>query len=138
VNEKPLIVHVRLSDYRVEDNFGIPSKSYYSSAINNQIQMGSYKKIWLFSDEPKEAIAFIPEDYLDLIRNISLEVTDPICTLQVMRLGHGYVIANSTFSWWGAYLSRSENPNVIYPKPWFQGMPDPIELCPPSWKPFSR
>ena len=136
--ESPLVVHVRLADYRVENNFGIPSKDYYQSAIDFQFKEGDYKKIWLFSDEPEAALEFIPQGFLGLVRNISQELIDPIWSLEAMRLGSGYVIANSTFSWWGAYLSHQEDPLVIYPQPWFQGMPDPIELCPPTWKPFPR
>jgi hypothetical protein len=136
--ESPLVVHVRLADYRMENSFGIPSQNYYQSAIVSQFHSGLYKKIWLFSDEPDEAINFIPEDYLDKVRNISQTIKDPIWTLEAMRLGKGYVIANSTFSWWGAYLSHTKEPVVVYPKPWFQGMPDPIDICPPSWRPFPR
>ena len=76
--ELPLIVHVRLADYKTENNFGIPSKRYYEKAITFQINSGLYKKIWLFSDEPDEAIQFIPNIYLDLVRCISKEITDPI------------------------------------------------------------
>jgi hypothetical protein len=136
--ESPLVVHVRLADYRAENNFGIPSKDYYRAAIDFQFKVGNYKKIWLFSDEPEAALEFVPQGYLGLVRNVSLGLSDPIWSLEVMRLASGYVIANSTFSWWGAYLSHQEDPLVVYPKPWFQGMPDPIELCPPAWKPFPR
>ncbi len=136
--ELPLVVHVRLADYKIESNFGIPSNKYYENAITFQMSLGLYKKIWLFSDEPSEAMNFIPDAYLDQVRCISNEITDPIWSLEAMRLGSGYVIANSTFSWWGAYLSHTQDPVIVFPKPWFQGMPDPIEICPPSWKPFAR
>ena len=136
--ESPLVVHVRLADYRVENSFGIPSQDYYQSAIDFQIKEGKCKRIWLFSDEPEEALDFIPKGYLGLVRNISKEISDPVWSLEVMRLGRGYVIANSTFSWWGAFLSHTQDPLVVYPEPWFQGMPDPKELCPPAWRPFSR
>jgi len=58
----------------------------------------------------------------------------PTATLQAMRFGRGYIIANSTFSWWGAYLSMTENAPVYAPSPWFKGMRSPEDLLPPHWK----
>ena len=55
-------------------------------------------------------------------------------TLQTMRLCHGYVIGNSSFSWWGAKLSFQENPPVISPSKWFLGQPDPAGLIPDDWE----
>lgn len=136
--DAPLIVHIRLTDYREESNFGIPSKDYYERAITNQIQTGRYRKIWLFSDEPNEAPGFISEKYRAMVENVSGLNLGTIETLEIMRLGHGYVIANSSFSWWGAYLSKTPEARTIYPNPWFSGMPTPDHLCPPEWLPFTR
>jgi len=55
-------------------------------------------------------------------------------TLEAMRFGRGYVIANSTFSWWGAYLSHTDHAEVIAPDPWFQGMDSPDSLIPRNWQ----
>ena len=55
-------------------------------------------------------------------------------TLQAMRLGCAYVIANSTFSWWAAYLSLNPSVEVVAPSPWFMVMEDPKELIPPNWE----
>ena len=54
-------------------------------------------------------------------------------TLQAMRLGHGYVVANSSFSWWAAFLSFNGASEVVAPSPWFKGMDDPKDLIPPNW-----
>ena len=59
-HERPLVVHVRLTDYRVEEKFGIPSLEYYRIAIERQWETCRYRKIWLFSDDPKAALEFIP------------------------------------------------------------------------------
>lgn len=134
----PLIVHVRLTDYRTEDKFGLLNETYYHEAISVQLDRQNYKKIWLFSDEPKEALMFIPAQLHGMTENISEKVSTTVETLEIMRLGRGYVLGNSTFSWWGAYLSHNENPLVIYPSPWFAGMPDPDNLCPPEWLPIPR
>jgi hypothetical protein len=136
--EKPLIVHIRLTDYRNEPKFGILSQDYYFEAIKLQFETNRYKRIWLFSDEPFEAMNYIPPNFHEITENISEHVSDTVEALEVMRLGAGYVLANSTYSWWGAYLSYSKDPLVVYPAPWFAGMPEPSHLCPPQWLPAKR
>ena len=138
LNDKPLVVHIRLTDYRNEPNFGILSKDYYRKAIEYQINLGRYGKIWLFSDEAKDALKYVPTEYVSIVENISAEISDTLETIEIMRLGKGYVLANSSFSWWAAYLSHEINAPTIYPSPWFSGMPTPHLLCPPAWMPFAR
>jgi hypothetical protein len=132
--EKPLIVHMRLGDYLDEGGFGIPSQNYYRAAINNLVARGSFEKIWLFSDEPDKAIDMLPPDLPIENRIIYNPDFSSAETLEVMRMGLGYVIANSTFSWWGAYLSYTSNPPVIYPVPWFKTVQPPRELTPETWE----
>ena len=135
--ENPLVVHVRLGDYLSEGGFGTLGESYYARAITNAINSGNFGKIWLFSDDPKGALERLPSNLELEIRNMPDFGDSPASTLEVMRLGKGYVIANSTFSWWGAALSYELNPIVIYPYPWFQSMDSPLELVPPHWLPVS-
>jgi hypothetical protein len=131
--EIPLVVHVRLGDYRFEPKIGIPNKNYYETAIRKMISEGTFKRIWLFSDEPGEARNYVPSDLLEITRLIPTDIGSPADTLELMRLGAGYVISNSSFSWWGANLSHSLNPSVICPTPWFKGMDEPIDIVPESW-----
>lgn len=133
VNEKPLIVHIRRGDYRKEDSFGLLSAEYYNSVIPSVFSKGDYKKIWLFSDDLPAALECIPSDLREEVRLIPEIDNSPAATLQAMRLGYGYVIANSSFSWWGAYLSHQVNVQVHAPAPWFKGMNSPNELIPPQW-----
>ena len=132
--EMPLIVHCRFGDYLMEDNFGIPSGEYYQAAIKNLIKKDIYKSIWVFSDDLIRAKEKIDSENLLPIRWISSVDNSDVSTLQAMRLGRGYVIANSTFSWWAAYLSFSPTADVVAPNPWFMGMEDPVNLIPPTWR----
>jgi hypothetical protein len=135
--ENPLVVHVRLGDYLSEGGFGTLGENYYARAITNAMNSGNFGKIWLFSDDPKGALERLPAN-LDLEIRIMPDFSDsPASTLEVMRLGKGYVIANSTFSWWGAALSYELKPLVIYPYPWFKSMDSPLDLVPPHWLPVS-
>lgn len=138
VEERPLLVHIRLTDYRNEPNFGLLSSEYYSKSISRQLSTKRYEKIWLFSDEPKEALRYIPKQYHGLIRNISTEISGTLETFAVMRLAHGFVLANSSFSWWAARSAICQSPIVIFPTPWFARIPDPIDLCPAEWQAIER
>lgn len=131
--ENPLVVHIRLGDYKNEDAFGILPRAYYEKSINRMWESGEYKKIWAFSDEPeiaKDFLSFVPAEDLRWIGEIDNSAS---LTLEVMRYGRGYIIGNSTYSWWGAFLSVTPDAMVIAPEPWFQKLSTPQELVPPHW-----
>jgi hypothetical protein len=132
-NLTPLAVHVRLGDYRNEDSFGLLSNEYYLQAIRSQLEINSYGEIWLFSDELESARSVLPKNIDIPVRLIPMVNNSSAATLEVMRLCKGYVIANSTFSWWGAFLSYTSNAIVFAPNPWFKDLKDPRYLTPPNW-----
>ena len=130
--EVPLVVHVRLGDYRLEQKFGMLSENYYKN-VEELWALGKFKKIWLFSDEPEVAFSRIPNNLSNQVRIIRDENETSATTLELMRLGAGYLIANSSLSWWGAMLSRNDNPVVVAPTPWFRSMAEPKQLVPEQW-----
>jgi hypothetical protein len=138
ISEKPLVVHFRLGDYLAEEAFGLPSTAYYKAAISEFWKTGKYNKIWAFSDEPEKAQLIFSDALDENIRWIPDIDNSAAKTLEVMRFGHGYIIANSTFSWWGAFLTYQYDVEVIAPIPWFRGMADPAEMIPPHWKRLSN
>jgi hypothetical protein len=133
-SENPLIVHVRLGDYLLEDSFGVPSVDYYRTAINKLWSTNSYKKIWVFSDDIEQAKDRIPDALIAHCSWIHEVDGSAASTLQAMRYGKGYVLANSSFSWWGCFLSMDANPRVIAPEPWFKSPPSPSQITPPNWE----
>lgn len=133
-HESPLVVHFRLGDYKMEKLLGILPGKYYELAIKKQMVTNMYKTIWAFSDEPELARLTLNKlDYKNIrwIPNIN---DSPTQTLEVMRYGKGYVIANSTFSWWGAFLSYTKDPRVIAPYPWFREQESPASIILPHWE----
>ena len=134
--EQPLLVHVRLGDYLTEENFGILSPEYYRTSIISLWESGMYKKIWLFSDQASDAMGRIPEELRDKTRLIGSKNLESAETLRIMTVCKGFVIGNSTFSWWAAYLRNEINSPVLAPKPWFAGLPEPADLIPAEWKRF--
>jgi hypothetical protein len=131
--EKPLVVHFRLGDYKNEDLFGMLDISYYKESINKLWGTGEFGSVWIFSDEIDLALQkfekILPKEFRQVpeISNSSAE------TFEVMRFGYGYVIANSTFSWWAAYLSYNREAKVYAPFPWFKKLPEPNKIIPPNW-----
>ena len=94
--------------------------------------------VWLFSDSPNDARNFIPEKYQDRITLVDEFLDEPATTLTMMRHGSGFVIANSTFSWWAAQIRHDSSAVVCFPHPWFEALAQPQNLIPDSWVPIHR
>jgi len=131
--EHPLVVHMRFGDYRLEESFGILTKSYYLKSVQEMWASNLYTTIWVFSDEIEMAKNYLNELGIEEISFCSDVSNSATQTLAAMRLGRGFVIGNSSFSWWAARLSHYPNPTVIAPTPWFVGQNEPADLIPPNW-----
>ena len=135
----PLVVHRRLGDYRNEAKFGLVSPLSYQNVIRQIWSLESNRSIWLFSDEPESAIEVIPDELRIYVKKFEDVGEHPAITLEKMRMGFSYVLANSSLSFWAAMLSYNVlGDKVIYaPKPWFKSVEDPSQLIPNSWARYS-
>ena len=133
---RPVMIHVRQGDYLEDVNafIGVLGPKYYKNAINKVRAAGINAPIWVFSDDIESAKRLLN---LDLYENVKWIVapkgTDPAEEIAIMQFGEAHIIANSTFSWWGAYFSRRTK-IVIAPKSWFRDQSEPLDLIPPDWK----
>ncbi len=132
-DRSPLVIHIRLGDYLKEELFGIPSADYYKNAISKMSQIARFDEIWVFSDSVEKAKEMFDLNLPKNVRWFGEVDNSTASTFQSMRLGSAYIIGNSTFSWWAAFLSFKREVPVIAPKPWFLGMEDPTDLIPKSW-----
>ncbi len=119
-------IHVRRGDY-VGNKFyvDLTTTDYYTKAIS----LLSEKETFLvFSDD----IAWCKNYFLPGYELEYCEETDPIKSLNLMAGCKHQIIANSSFSWWAAYLNPYPNKMVIAPKAWYT---DGVERtkCPESW-----
>ena len=131
--ENPLVVHMRFGDYRLESSFGLLTSNYYQDSIRELWKSGRFKAIWVFSDEIDQAQIYLSGSEFKDIRFIPDVAKSSAQTLEAMRLGKGYVIGNSSFSWWAARMSFNQGAPVIAPTPWFIGQNEPADLIPPNW-----
>lgn len=134
LSDDPVVVHVRRGDYLKENEFGVLSDQYYKFALVKLADETNIKKIWLFTDSHETVLSSLPETFRSKIYVVPNDRISPSETLELMRYGSAYIIANSSFSWWGAYLRKNQHAPVYAPMKWFKGMDDPHQLLPPDWR----
>jgi hypothetical protein len=128
-----MFLHIRRGDYleKPEIHYNLQSQ-YYISAYLKVLEMrnGSVPyRCLIFSDDIQWSKQQV---WIQQIANVEFyENEDEIESLAEMaRCYGGAVIANSTFSWWGALLSKS--PYVVYPSQW-SAFANFIDLFPQNW-----
>lgn len=127
-------IHVRRGDYRaLKSSFGLLNFVYYQKAMTEIASKVEHPRFWIFSDEPESAQMMFNSDMEFDIKFIKPPIgSASIIALDLMSRSTGIIIANSSFSWWGAMLGE-EKKIVIAPKKWFRSLDDPHELYPESW-----
>lgn len=130
-------LHVRRGDLLDEENFkvhGICSSEYYQSALELLEQKIGEFTLFVFSDDYKwceENIRYLDKVLVDSSRSCS-----GIEDIYLMSICSHNIIANSTFSWWGAWLNQSAAKIVIAPKKWFADADresEATDLVPSDW-----
>jgi glycosyltransferase involved in cell wall biosynthesis len=132
-DDLPLVVHVRLGDYKNFENLDVVHESYYNSAIEYMNSIHIFKKIWLFSNEPNRAINLLPTHLLEKVVVMEDVSEIDLDKFQLMRLGKAFIIPNSTFSWWAIRLSEKSDPIAIVPSRWFLYQKSPEDFIPSGW-----
>jgi hypothetical protein len=132
--ENPVSLHVRRGDYTLaaEGNIALPLE-YYSLAIDLVKKQVAKPTFFVFSDDIALTKANLPAD----LRAVFVDHNDSASShedLRLMSCCRHHIIANSTFSWWGAWLNERPGKMVVAPKYWHlkQGTYYP-ELMPPDW-----
>ena len=119
-SDKPIVMHVRLTDYVVDDQQKMIPPEYYEKGLSLAVREFPESPIWLFSDDPETALTYFPDQFrhkLDFVNDP--KKNSDWDELQLMSAGCAYVIPNSTFGYWAARLSNASL--VVCPRPWFKG-----------------
>jgi len=131
--EKPIVLHLRLSDYKDIPELGILTKSYYKTSLTMAMKDFPSSRIWLFTDEEHLALQLLEDFDCKEMRIINYDSADSAANLEAMRFGECFILSNSTFSWWGATLAYSPNAKIICPENWFKTKENPKDLIPQNW-----
>lgn len=131
-------VHVRRGDYlsgRSRSVYHQCDERYYSNAVDLIKEKVKDPVFFVFSDDidwVKRNFIFMP----DSTRYVIHEMDKPDCIDNVlMRQCRHFIIANSTFSWWAAFLGGNNEKTVIAPEKWYLNKTDFLisDLIPSTW-----
>jgi Glycosyl transferase family 11 len=133
--ENSVAVHIRRADYTlaVEGNVALPM-TYYSSAIAQLTQSLQNPAFFIFSDD----IDFARQNVRADLSAVFVDHNDSSAAhedLRLMSACRHHIIANSSFSWWGAWLGSAADKIVIAPRNWMVGRrPCYDDLFPSAWR----
>ena len=141
--DNTISMHFRLGDYKKYlDKYNILSETYYIDALTYILNNTTNK--------PTKIVYFCEEEDIDDVNNIITSLQEKLTLLNFCRanpfledweqllymsLCSHNIIANSTFSWWGAYFNNNSNKIVCYPEEWFtkKSQINTVNLCPDDW-----
>ena len=130
--QSTIIIHVRRGDYLspgIISRFGVLSSSYYQRSISEIKALNpnrAFKYVFL-SEIKEDAQRIALQLKLYSVQIYGPEDLDAWQTLKVMSMAYYFIGANSTLSWWGAYLSSMHQGECILPSPWFKNWYQQIE-----------
>jgi hypothetical protein len=130
-------LHVRRGDYL--GHKGTPlicALSYYNSALQHIRRLLHEPQMFVFSDDVtwcRQAFAAPDITFVDVNGP-----DDAVDDLRLMTACRHHIIANSSLSWWGAWLAAHPEQVVIAPQPWFPDTPLNTDLLPPNWMTLPR
>ena len=136
-------MHFRLGDYKKLAHFHpIATPKYYENALNyfkNKFPETTFSIIYFCEDEDvnevKETIQNLENKFPNYkFTRASNELADWQQMLNMSLCQHN-IMANSSFSWWGAYFNSNKEKVVCYPSVWFgqTANNDTRDLCPNEW-----
>ena len=110
--DNPIALHIRRGDFLINSgNHYNQSLDYYEKALS---KFDSKRQVVIFSDDPQWCVE---QKLFESDRFIVSSGNNPYIDLYLMTQCSDFIIANSTFSWWGAWLANRGK--VIAPKKWF-------------------
>lgn len=134
--QNSVAIHIRRGDYnqlKLQEYHGLLEASYYNNAINYLLSLFPDAKMYFFSDDPIWVKANI--QIKSNLEFVSGELTkNNIEDFYLMSQCSHNIIANSSFSWWAAWLNNNPNKIVIAPKKWFnKAKHNTSDLIPNTW-----
>jgi hypothetical protein len=123
-NDHSVAIHVRRTDYVNNRNLVLHGMEYYQKAIEQIRRSTVNPKFYIFSDDPQWCTQnFHDSDMKVVIHNTPVT---PLVDLHLMSLANHHIIANSSYSWWAAWLGKKQHQKVLMPPSWFREIVAPV------------
>ncbi|MGC1496168.1 MAG: alpha-1,2-fucosyltransferase [Sulfitobacter sp.] len=129
-----LALHVRRGDYVALGETAVCDQAYYTAALHAVTDgLPETPRVFVFSDNPEWARDNLDVPFEKVVVDLNGRET-AYEDMRLMSLCQNNIIANSTFSWWSAWLNNNPNKRVAAPARWFanthQHNPD---ILPKEW-----
>ena len=118
-NTNSVSVHIRRGDYVTNPFFTTVNLEYYHRAMKYMESLVENPKYFIFSDD----MNWVKNNFSMMVNFEYVEINDmntDFMELFLMSRCKHNIIANSTFSWWGAWLNSNTKKNVVAPYSWFE------------------
>lgn len=133
-NSNSVSIHVRRTDYLKAPALafhGVCSNSYYKSAIDYIFSKIEKPQFYIFTDDPVWANNEFLKSYPDFILVDHNFGENSWVDMYLMSVCKHNIIANSSFSWWSAYLNENTEKIVVAPSNWFANHKS--DIVPNEW-----
>jgi len=134
LKSEAVCLNVRRGDYLRPDYlkiYGICSMEYYTKALEYIKQRVENPLICIFSDDPE----WVKKEFkIDNVLFTDNRTISDYEQMYLMSLCKHNIMANSSFSWWGAWLNQNPNKIVIGPKQWLVNKSsEELDIMPKDW-----
>ena len=128
-------VHVRRGDYLMHPAFAVCDMAYYQEAMRRMRARIPDARFFIFSDDPDWCRAHFNSPDQSVVDSGEAGA-NPLHDLHLMSQAGHHIIANSTYSWWAAWLGEKPGQQVLMPGRWYaHGCKAPIsEKNPGHWE----
>jgi len=128
-------MHVRRGDYLTDPKalvkHGVTSAHYYQTALQLMIEKLGDVDLYVFSDDPDWVRTNIQHPNIIFVSDFGFSAEQDLWLISACQ---HQIIANSSFSWWGAYLNDYASKIIVAPQPWFDAIDlQDSDIYPVKW-----
>ena len=118
-------VHVRRTDYSGNPDLDLCGQDYYRDKMQQMRDTLGAAHFFVFSDEPEWCQKHYVGHDIEIVE--TPKSSSALTDLHLMSLANHHIIANSSYSWWAAWLGKKTGQQVLMPRQWFGQITAPIE-----------